>query len=182
MQMDLAQNYFQLFKIPISFEIDIQQLAASYREWQQSVHPDRFANASTQEKRYSMQLAAHINEAFQVLKSPQRRARYILELQGVKFDDQKNPQMDPVFLMEQMELREALSEVKQQSDPDIALQTFLATLKSKQQQLYQAMMQQLKIPEQGDLSVAQQLVHEIQFLDKLQSEAELIEEELLDSL
>ncbi len=93
----LTQNYFELFSLPVSFTVELQQLSANFRALQQSVHPDRYANASAQEKRLSVQRAAQINEAHQVLKSPQRRARYILELQGVVFDDQANPVMEPMF-------------------------------------------------------------------------------------
>ena len=178
----LTQNYFELFSLHVGFDINLQQLSENFRSLQQSVHPDRYANASDQEKRLSVQRAAQINEAYQVLKSPQRRARYILELQGVVFDDQANPVMDPMFLMQQMELREALAEVKSSSDPQTALDNILASLKSAKAELLKKLAEQLNTPEQADLDKASQLMHELQFLDKLEQESELIEEELMDSL
>jgi len=178
----LTQNHFKLFSLPVSFDLDLQQLSANFRALQQSVHPDRFANASAQEKRLSVQRAAQINEAHQILKSPQRRARYILELQGVVFDDQSNPVMDPMFLMQQMELREALSNVKSKPDPGSELDKILASLKTAKKDILQQLAGQLNKPEMADLDKASQLMHELQFLDKLQSESEVIEEELMDSL
>ena len=177
-----TQNYFELFALPVSFDIDLQLLSENFRNLQQNVHPDRYTNASDQEKRLSVQRAAQINEAYQVLKSPQRRARYILEQQGVVFDEQANPVMDPLFLMQQMELREALSEVKSKDDPGSALEKIVADLKLARSEVLQKLAEQLNTPETADLDKASQLTHELQFLDKLQSETEMIEEELLDSL
>jgi len=178
----LTQNHFELFSLPVSFDIELKKLASNFRSLQQSVHPDRFANASAQEKRLSVQRAAQINEAHQVLKSPQRRARYILELQGVVFDDQTNPVMDPMFLMQQMELRETLSDVKSKADPESELDKILSSLKMAEKDILQKLTEQLNKPETADLEKSSQLMHELQFLDKLQSESEVIEEELMDSL
>jgi molecular chaperone HscA len=106
MRHDLSHNHFELFGLKAGFEVDGETLALRYRDLQKETHPDRFANASEQERRLSVQLAAQINEAFRVLKSPLARARYLLELKGVVIDD-TDTRMDPAFLMEQMELREA---------------------------------------------------------------------------
>ena len=73
--MTLTQNHFELFGFPLVFDIDQTQLAERYRELQRSLHPDRFANASEQERRVSVQKAAQVNEAFQTLKAPLARAR-----------------------------------------------------------------------------------------------------------
>jgi len=178
----LTQNYFELFSLDVSFDIDLKQLSENFRVLQQAVHPDRFANASDQERRISVQRAAQINEAHQVLKSPQRRARYLIELQGVVFDDQVNPVMAPIFLMQQMELREALSDVKSTADPETALDKILSDLKFSRTEILNKLGEQLNTPEHANIEKASQLMHELQFLDKLQSESELIEEELMDSL
>jgi len=178
----LKQNYFELFSLDASFDIDLKILSENFRTLQQAVHPDRFANASDQEKRMSVQRAAFINEAHQVLKSPQRRARYIIELQGVEFDDQANPIMSPMFLMQQMELREGLTEVKSQADPEAALDKILNELKLSRSEVLTGLAEQLNTPAEADLEKASQLMHELQFLDKLQSESEILEEELMDSL
>ena len=180
--ISLTQNYFELFSMRTSFDVDLTKLSENFRQLQQAVHPDRFANSSDQEKRLSVQRAAFINEAHQTLKSPQRRARYLIELQGVVFDDQANPVMSPMFLMQQIELREALSEVKSKADPEAALDKILAELKSSRIVVLDNLAQQLNEPENADLDKASQLMHELQFLDKLQSESEIIEEELMDSL
>ncbi len=83
MTVNLNQNHFELFGLPARFGIDAAALEARYHELQREVHPDRFAAAPEAERRVSMQLATRVNEAYQTLKSPLRRAVYILQLRGV---------------------------------------------------------------------------------------------------
>jgi molecular chaperone HscB len=68
--MDFKQNHFELFGLPVSFHIDSAKLESAFREIQNQVHPDRFANKGDAEKRLSMQWATHANEAYQTLKKP----------------------------------------------------------------------------------------------------------------
>ena len=108
--MNLNQTHFELFGLPARFSVDVAVLEARYRELQREVHPDRFASASQAEQRVSMQLATRVNEAYQTLKSPLRRAGYLLQLNGVDPQFETNTSMPPEFLTEQLELREALEE------------------------------------------------------------------------
>ena len=112
-----GKNHFELFGLPVTFDIDTAELAVRYRELQRRVHPDKFANASDQDRRLSLQMTALVNEGFHTLKDPVRRGRYLLSLRGVDLDDEIDTTMDPVFLMEQMELREELEEVRQADNP-----------------------------------------------------------------
>lgn len=180
-----TQTHFELFQLSVSFELDLQNLNQRYRDLQRAVHPDKFANASDLERRLSVEKAANINEAFQVLKSPQRRARYMLELQSVSFDDEKDMALDPAFLMEQIELRETLSELSESEDKDDAIKQIshlMLDIKNRMNVLLDEISQQLALGQLGDeqkVSV-KQLVHKMQFLNKLQQEAEYQEENLLD--
>ena len=100
---NLSDDFFVLFDLPVSFDVDLGALAERYREAQRAVHPDKFANASEAERRLSVQMAARVNEAHRVLKDPLARGRYLLELRGVDLDDM-DTRFDGAFLMEQMEL------------------------------------------------------------------------------
>jgi len=177
--MTLKQNHFELFGLPIAFDVDTQQLAERYRELQRTLHPDRYANASDRERRLSIQHAAQVNEAFQTLKSSLPRARYLLQLKGIEFDDEKETHLDPAFLMEQMELREALADVRAETDPLDGLNRIMADIKSRQQ----TMEGQLRVLFAEDIEdkrlEAKQLVQKMQFLVRLQEEAEGLEEELV---
>ena len=72
--MNQNQNHFELFGLPARFAVDAAALEARYHELQREVHPDRFAAAPEAERRVSMQRATRVNEAYQTLKSPLRRA------------------------------------------------------------------------------------------------------------
>jgi molecular chaperone HscB len=112
------QNHFELFHLPARFGIDAAALDAAYRGVQGQVHPDRFVNASDAERRVAMQWATRANEAYQTLKSPQRRAQYLCELNGVNLQVESNTAMPMAFLMQQMEWREALAEARAGRDQD----------------------------------------------------------------
>ena len=111
--------------------MDRQQLDARYQALQQKFHPDRFANKPAKERQLSLQYAAYINEAYQVLKSPLWRARYLLEQSGLQFDETTETQFDEAFLMEQIELRESLSEISSANEPLSILKEFLLTINGK---------------------------------------------------
>src|SRR5690606_31603262 len=106
------QNHFELFHLPVSFAVDMAQLARSYHEVQGRVHPDRFAHASETEKRVAMQWATRANEAYQTLRDPFKRAAYLCELHGVDLQTESNTAMPAAFLMQQMEWREALDDAR----------------------------------------------------------------------
>ena len=99
----LSLNFFELFEIAVSYEIDMEEMQSKYTVLQQAVHPDKFANAGDQEKRLSMQQTSHVNEAFQTLKDPVLRAIYLLKLKGLDVNFENETTMDMVFLTEQME-------------------------------------------------------------------------------
>jgi molecular chaperone HscB len=176
MQPISGKNYFELFDIPVSFEVDRETLSLRYRDLQRAVHPDRFASASEQEKRISVQQAALINEAFQALKSPLPRARYLLELNGITLDD-NDTNMDPSFLMEQMELRESLAEVRSKDDPFGELNSLRDRIEGKERELVESLQQLFNT---GDnLERGKDLVRRMQFMQRLLGEVDELEEELV---
>jgi len=180
----MLQTHFELFQLPVSFELDLQDLSQRYRDLQHAVHPDKFANASDYERRLSVEKAAAINEAYQTLKSPQRRARYMLELQSVSFDDENDMALDPAFLMEQIELREALSELNSTDDPLASLNHIMSDIKKRINAVLDDIARQLAtgLLDDKQKNSVKQLVHKMQFLNKLQQEAEYQEESLLDDI
>ena len=108
MEFDFTKSYFECFQLEAFFSIDQLKLADQYQLLQLQFHPDRFVNANDQDKRIAMQVTSHINEAFKTLKDDQMRARYLLQMQGVEFDEDKDTTQDMEFLVGQMELREAI--------------------------------------------------------------------------
>jgi molecular chaperone HscB len=173
--VDFKQDYFEIFQFPRGFDIDQALLSERFRELQKSVHPDKYVGASDAEKRLSMQWTVQINTAHDTLKASLARAIYLLELSDVKIET--NPNLDPVFLMEQIELREELEEIGEADDAISQLDDFkhrvkqvMASLESSFSALYNA----------NELEAAEQEVYKLQFLNKLWNAADHLEEKLLD--
>lgn len=83
---------------------------ARWKELQRQAHPDKFAAQGAAAQRVAMQWSVRINEAYQRLKDPMRRAAYLCELHGAPILAEDNTAMPAAFLMQQMEWREALEE------------------------------------------------------------------------
>jgi molecular chaperone HscB len=106
------KNHFELFGLTPAYALDLVHLDGAYRDIQSKVHPDRYANAGDAERRASMQMTTQVNEAYRTLKSPVRRAKYLLELNGVDVGFETNTAMPREFLMQQMELRDRLEQAR----------------------------------------------------------------------
>ena len=163
--MNLNQNHFELFGLPARFAVDAAALEASYHELQREVHPDRFAAAPDAERRASMQLATRVNEAYQTLKSPLRRAVYILHLRGVDPGFETNTAMPPEFLMEQMGWRER---IEAGSEKPEALLQLRAGLRGESGKIYEKLRGQLD--EGGDDVAASETTRMLMFYEKLDDE------------
>ena len=108
--MNLSSDDFDLFGIPRRFEQDRAALDARWLALQGEVHPDRFAAEGAAAQRVAVQWAVRVNEAYQRLKNPLRRAAYLCELGGVPVNAEHNTAMPTTFLTQQLEWREALDE------------------------------------------------------------------------
>ena len=166
---DLSADYFTLFEQPRAFAIDEGALASHYRALQGATHPDRFASAGAAERRWSVQASSFVNDAYRTLRHPLRRAVYLLSLAGISTDEETDTAMDPMFLMQQMELREALESVPVAGDPSAALEAIerdLAGARAATAERFGA------LSDAGDWSGARDVVRRWQFLDKLGREAD----------
>ena len=175
---DFSQNYFQLFDLPVQFELDVTALGERYRQLQRELHPDRFASAPDHEQRLAVQYSAFVNEAHAALKLPLSRALYLLSLSGMSQEDIDRQQVDGGFLIEQMELREKLESLHDLVDPDTVLE-HLVTEITGDIRAHQAEFAEAYAS--TDLPAAASACVKMQYLVKLLQEAEQIESELMDS-
>ncbi len=126
----MTQNYFELFGLKPIFNLDLAALEGNYRKIQSESHPDRFVAASGAEKLQSLQTATLANEAYQTLKNPANRAKYLLELQGINAIAETNTAMPAEFLMQQMEWRETLEDAKTEKNIKV-LESLLTEMRSE---------------------------------------------------
>lgn len=169
-------NYFELFGLPTQFFVDGSLLSSQFRELQKRFHPDNFASGTERERLLSVQKASEINDAFQVLKNPIPRAEYLLSLNGFDIRGEQQTVQDPVFLMQQMELREELEQIESSQDAESELFDF----DSKVSKLYKELISQVETELNSNLwESAVVSVRKLKFIAKLKSEIARVEEALL---
>lgn len=173
--LEYMQNYFALFQLPQQFELDLTQLDSQYRKLQAEVHPDKFVSASPAERMHSMQMATLANEAYQTLKHPTARARYLLQLQGITTDEENNTAMPADFLMAQMEWREAIEDAKYSKDI-AALDTLLKDMRAQAKTLQQQVATEIETAP----TLAALTVRKLRFIDKVSEDVNQLIAQLED--
>ncbi|NVM91655.1 Fe-S protein assembly co-chaperone HscB [Variovorax sp. SG517] len=164
--MNLNDTDFQLFAVPATFAQDRAVLDARWKELQREAHPDRFAAQGAAAQRVAMQWSVRINEAYQRLKDPIRRASYICELNGAPLEAENNTAMPPDFLMQQMEWRESLDEVT-----DIAsLEKLHAEVEAGRTRALSSL--DWLIDEKGDYPAAAKQVRALMFIERFAQDVE----------
>lgn len=103
-------NYFELFGLEAAPKVDKSVLNKKYIQLQRQHHPDFQARLSGAELMAAETHAAMINKAYQTLTDEQSTIQYFLMEQGVIREDEKF-ELPADFLMEMMELNEALEEM-----------------------------------------------------------------------
>ena len=159
--MNLQSNDFELFGVPERFAQDRAALDTRWKELQKEAHPDKFAAQGVAAQRVAMQWSVRINEAYQRLKDPLRRAAYLCELHGAPIQAHDNTAMPPAFLMQQMEWREALEDASTPAAVD--------ALADEDMQARNAGLPRCAalIDQQGDYPAAAQQVRALLFLARL---------------
>lgn len=178
--VDLQQNYFSVFGLEPSWDISAADVQQRYRQLQQEVHPDRFAGEGERAQRQAAQASAFVNQAFETLSVPVLRAAYLLELAGFSGALDEHTFTDVEFLMQQMQLREQLSELAELAGEEAiesALDGLYKDIDVAEQQQAEAFLAQYQA---ADYAAAREQVAKMQFLRKLRSEAEAQESALLD--
>jgi molecular chaperone HscB len=103
---------FEILGIAPAFDVDMVALEKRHRDLSRVLHPDKHVTSSPAERRMSLSRAVEVNEAFRLVRDPIRRAEALLQRRGVEVKEGAEPKADPEFLLEMMELREALSAAK----------------------------------------------------------------------
>ena len=167
MSHDSVPDHFALLGLERRYAIDTDVLEERYRELQARFHPDKFAHQSDADKRAAMQWATRVNEAYQALKQPIRRARYLLELLGQDPQIETNTVMPHEFLLQQMEWREAVAEAQAGGAID-ELEALHVRFRHEMSDRTQEMTKAVDID--NDLAHAVDLLRRMMFIDKLLSD------------
>lgn len=114
-------NYFELFGLPIGFQVDAVKLRFAYMELQKTTHPDRFTQSSLEAQENALEKSAIANKAFTLLNNNDLILPYVLEIMGYTQSDEKYA-LSPDFLNEMMELNEAWMEAVSPTDQEKVIQ------------------------------------------------------------
>lgn len=164
--MKITDDDFALFGLPRCFALDDAALARRWRALQAEVHPDRFVAEGAAAQRVAMQWAVRVNEAYQRLKDPLARGRYLCELAGHALDPHDNKAMPPLFLTQQMVWRETLADA---SATD-AIKALDAHVSAQLRQLRDGV--QADLDERHDPAAALPKLRQWMFLARLREEIE----------
>ena len=159
----MSINFFTLLQLPEAFVIDLETLHQNYQSIQKDIHPDRFATFDDEARLESIKKTAQVNDAYQTLKSPIRRAEYLLQLKGINIHDEKYTAVPQDFLMQQMEWREELETHKLNK---VALQKLAQDIQKNKND----MMNQLPsfFDDKNHLNDAIRVTRELNFIEKIE--------------
>jgi molecular chaperone HscB len=164
--LDLQQDDFQLFGLPQRFAQERPDIDRRWKDLQREAHPDKFAARGQAAQRVAMQWSVRINEAYQRLKDPLKRAAYLCELRGAPIEAHSNTAMPPAFLMEQMEWREALDEASGEDE----LEDLARRVQARRREMLAAIEQLLD--REGDAAAAARQVRALMFVERFGEDIE----------
>ena len=173
--MLFGKNYFEIFDVAQTYDVDQKGLLERYLGLQRKFHPDRYIASSEAEKRINMQWVAEINLAFETLSDDLKRSIYLLNLNGHELEE--NPTLDKGILLKQIELREDLEEIKRDVNDELALTEFKKETKKELESLKFHLKAAFSI---GDNESIKNLIYEQQFLTKLIGEMELLDNKSME--
>lgn len=170
------QNPFSLFGLSIEFDLDSTALNQQYLRLQRIHHPDNYATATQNEQLAAMQQTASINDAYQTLTDPIRRAEAILCLAQQAEPELEKTVRDENFLIQQLTLREELESIGNKKDT-----AALDVLREKNELLWQEHIQTTQSAvAQKDWEKLKQVIDRLKFIRKLRNEIDQLEELFYD--
>ncbi|WP_113662428.1 iron-sulfur cluster co-chaperone HscB C-terminal domain-containing protein [Pedobacter nanyangensis] len=114
-------TYFELYGLPVSFHPDQNVVKQQFYALSKKYHPDFYINESAAKQEEVLELSTLNNKAFQVLKDPQKVLQYVLTLKEV-ITEGENYTLPQSFLMEMMDVNEAVMDLQFDPDPEKMLQ------------------------------------------------------------
>lgn len=109
-------DYYQLFGIPRSLHLSLDELQKRFYELSRQLHPDRFMQRPEAERQQALDQSSELNDAYRTLKDPIKRAQYLLSQEGFDIGEQRSKDVPPELLEEVFELNMALEEMRSGDD------------------------------------------------------------------
>lgn len=103
------ENFFKIFKLDVNYSIDLKVLKNNFQELQKKYHPDNFIQNKEIYNQATI-ISSYINHAFSILKSPLKRAIYLLELNNYRYSEDEIINISPEFIEKQMDIYENIND------------------------------------------------------------------------
>lgn len=162
-----ATNYFELFGLPPRFAIDLGKLESAFRRLQGELHPDRHVSNSEMQRRIALQLSTTVNDGYRTLRHPSSRAQCLMDLAGLPEASESGATVSPVFLLAQMEWREAIEGARAAQD-SVKLEALARRLRQEVTTQEKELAEVLDA--RGDFHAAAIRVNELRFYERLRAE------------
>lgn len=107
-----TSNYYDFFGLEHKLELDGKDLERRFYQLSRCLHPDVFFRRNPQERQYSLEATAILNDAYRTLRDHVSRAEYLLKEHGFDIGEQKSQNVPPELLEEVFELNMALEELR----------------------------------------------------------------------
>ncbi|MBL7718443.1 MAG: DnaJ domain-containing protein [Flavipsychrobacter sp.] len=114
----------------MTFRPDGGEVKKKYYELSRKYHPDRFTLADAATRDEALRTSALNNEAYRVLTDTDATMAYVLKLHGLLEEEEKYT-LPPAFLMEMMDLNEAVSDYEMEPANESLKQAAEGTLASQ---------------------------------------------------
>lgn len=168
---------FETLGVEPAYSLDLSILEQRHRDLSRALHPDRHAASGAAERRMALGRAIEVNEAFRTLKDPVRRAEALLARRGLHSGEGKEPPASPALLMEVMERREALAEVRQTKN-EAALTRLIAEVSAEALRTQTALANEFASPT-GNLAEILKRIGELRYYRRFLDEAASIADDFL---
>ena len=170
------KNYFEIFSLQESFDLDIEKLTVEYKNLQSQMHPDKFSDADDATRLNALQLSSIVNDAFVTLKSPLKRAAYLLTLNGINPEENNQEHLSESLLLQQMAWRDLLDDATEAEDINA-----IEDLKQKVMEEHQNCIIEFQdCVNAYNFVDAKPVYNKLQFVEKMLSEINRSEEKILD--
>jgi molecular chaperone HscB len=173
--LDTAKNYFELFDLPVRFDLDVFRLAERFRMLQASPTDAPVAGGREAALAPFDTQTVEVQQAYCTLRDPLARAEYLLGLLAGGADSDAESGAEGAYLVEQLELREALAELGNRSQPQAAVAEVLTELAERSAALSQELHALFADPSAENLESAREVVRELRLLERCQLDARGLE-------
>lgn len=115
-------------------KVDLSSVKDKFYILSRQYHPDYYAQSGQEEQANALEKSADVNKAYKIFQNTDETIKYVLQLKELVQEEEKY-ELDPEFLMEMLDINEALMELETGDDKQ-ALEDCIQKTKNLITQVY----------------------------------------------